>query len=79
MQTLEDITEYVEETYNDRISVYNHGSHIRVTNGSAAMFGDISLTERELHIEGERYGERIQATCEPTQKGLENALSKLGL
>ena len=79
MFTLEDATEYVETTYNYGISVYDYGDHIRVTNGSAGMYGDIEVRNDELLIEGERYGDRIQASFSRDLDGLQAALSELGL
>ena len=79
MFDLQDATEYVESTYNYGISVYDYENHVRVTNGSAAMYGDIEVRNDELLIEGERYGRRIQSSHERSQDGLESALSELGL
>jgi len=76
---LEDITEYVQKTYNYGISVYDYGDHVRVTNGSGGMYGDISIENGELQIDGERYGERIHDSFTVSKDGLEAALSTLGL
>lgn len=74
------IIEYVEETYNSSISVFDFGSFVRVTNGSAAMYGDIHVDNDTLKIGGERYGETFQREYPQTIEGLQNALSEnLGL
>jgi uncharacterized heparinase superfamily protein len=78
--TLSDVSEYVEQTYNHSITIYNCGSHVRVTNGSAAMYGDICIEGDTLKIKAERYGEQHQDTYKATTDGLKTALSDtLGL
>jgi hypothetical protein len=80
VESLQDITEYVEKNYNQYISVYDYSSHVRVTNGSAAHKADIRVSDGRLKIEAERYGETYSGTHEPTVDGLQAALHNgLGL
>ena len=76
---LNDLSEYVREVYNDYISVYEHENHIRVTNGSAAMYGDIRIVNNRIHIKGQRHGNKIDSKYELSREGLRDALSELGL
>jgi len=76
----DDVIEYVEETYNDCISVYDHSNYIRVTNGSAAHKADLRLQDGRLEVRAERYGETYSNDHDPTLNGLKAALSNgLGL
>lgn len=80
MITPSDIREYVNETYNDGISVYDHGDYLRVTNGSAGMYVDFAVKNEELHIRGERYGETFTKRYEEGSiESVKDALSRVGL
>lgn len=68
-----DIYEYVEDTYHG-ISVYDHSSYLRITNGSAAHALDIKFDNDTLSVKAERYGETYEGTHERTIDGLEDAL-----
>lgn len=77
--TLTTVAQYVDTHYHG-ISVYSFGDHIRVTNGSAAMFADISETADGLHFEGERYGRTFDTVYDTTMDGIQDGLSEtLGL
>lgn len=80
MIDLQDVQDYVDETYNYAITAYDYGDRIRVTNGSAGMYGDVKIREETLRLEGERYGEPFAVDREPTIESLQMALSEcLGL
>jgi len=64
MTTLQDIQERLESEYNRAMSVYVYDTCVRLTNGSMAMYVDIKPVQDELVLHGERYGERIDKTCE---------------
>lgn len=77
---LQDVIEYAEETYNEYISVYEYGSFVRVTNGSAGMYADIHVDDGTLKVGAERYGETYRETFPATMDNLQTALSEsLGL
>jgi len=67
---LKEAIEWIEAEYNDAISVFEYSDHIRFTNGSAAMYADIGLSEDGLVLKGERYGERIDKKCERNKESL---------
>lgn len=80
MTTLSDIERWIQETYNDHISVYDYGTYIRVTNGSAGMYADIRARDGYIKVEGERYGRSFNQTTDPNELALLDALSEnLGL
>lgn len=64
MTTLQDIKERLESEYNRAMSVYDYGDCVRLSNGSAAMYVDIAPRDGRIVLHGERYGERIDTTCE---------------
>jgi hypothetical protein len=75
-----DIQEYIEETYNDGITVYDHGSNLRVTNGSAGFYADIQIGNNLMKFTGVRYSSTFNEEYEPTEEDLKRALSEcLGL
>lgn len=70
----QDIVDYVDETYSYGITTYDHGSFVRVSNGSAAHKADIRLSDSRLEVKAERYGETHRDDYEPTLDGLKAAL-----
>jgi hypothetical protein len=80
MNDIINVKQWVEETYNQYISVYDYGDTIRVTNGSAAMYADIRLKDGSLFVSGERYRETFKRKCDPNKDALLETLGEtLGL
>jgi hypothetical protein len=63
LDDLEDAKERIQSHYNEYISVYDYGETIRVTNGSAGMYIDISVDGEYYKLHGERYGEKIESVA----------------
>jgi len=71
-----DIKAWLDDEYNQYMSTYLFDSYLRLTNGSAAHFVDIRVTDgEEIQLFGERYGDRIDKTCDPTRESLIETLS----
>lgn len=71
-----DVKAWLDEEYNQFISTYLLGDCLRLTNGSAAHFVDIRITEEdEFQLFGERYGDTIDKRCEATRESLLETLS----
>lgn len=71
-----DIKAWLDEEYNQYMSTYLMKNCLRLTNGSAAHFVDIRITdEDEFHLFGERYGDTIDKRCEATRESLLETLS----
>ncbi len=64
MLTTDDIAERLREQYNYAMSVYDYGSYIRLTNGSAVHYVDIEPSDDSIQLRGERYGETIHKDCD---------------
>jgi hypothetical protein len=80
MITLSDVQTWIDETYNEYISVYDYTDYIRVTNGSAGMYADIKVTNDRIRLKGKRYSETFDTECDPNKDALLDALGKtLGL
>jgi hypothetical protein len=75
MTDLESAKAAIKSKYNYALSVYDYADHIRVTNGSAAMYIDIRLEDSEFVLRGKRYGESIKTRCDANTESL---LSTLG-
>lgn len=76
MVETETIRGWVREAYNDAIAVYEYGDeYVRVTNGSAGHQVDIYPDDDSLEIEGEKYGEEINASCEADREELLSLLA----
>lgn len=76
MPDINTIQSWLEEAYNDRLTVYPYGDRARLTNGSAAHYVDVFPSGGEFHLRGERYGERIHEDCEATRDALIDLLSR---
>jgi len=74
MTDLESAKAAIESTYNNAISVFDYGNYIRFTNGSAAYYVDIRLSDGQFTLNGQRYGERINTSCEATEQALIDTL-----
>jgi hypothetical protein len=79
MTDLSTIADWLRERYNSSMSVYEwtDDGFVRLTNGSAAYFIDIRIEDGELQLEGERYGEEIDASCEISKEALNDTLGGL--
>lgn len=75
MHSLKEAKEWIDGKYNYCISVYEYDDYIRFTNGSAAYYIDIRLTNDGFCLDGERYGEKITATCDREKNALLDTLS----
>jgi len=73
---LEDVKKALRDNYNDSISIYDLNHYIRLTNGSAGMYIDIRTDGSEFHLEGRRYGLKINMRCNRTIDDLLETLSK---
>lgn len=74
--SLETIEAWLTDAYNAALSTYRYEDHVRLTNGSAGHYVDISMaTEQTLTLEGERYGECISDSCAATRDALLETLS----
>lgn len=60
---LDHVEEALESQYNDNLSVFNYVNCLRLTNGSAAMFIDITINDDQFNLSGRRYGELIEKEC----------------
>lgn len=75
--TLEMIKEWLDDHYNAALSTYVYDDHVRLTNGSAGHYVDISIEDDQtLTLEGERYSETIDKSCDAAKDALLNTLSK---
>lgn len=74
--TLEDAKKAIEAEYNDCITVYDYGNSLRFTNGSAAMYADITREGNKFRLDGHRYQEEINKTCPAEVDALLETLSK---
>lgn len=71
-----DIKAWLDEEYNQYVSTYLMENCLRLTNGSAAHFVDIRVTDGgEFQLFGERYGDTIDKRCEATRESLLETLS----
>jgi hypothetical protein len=71
-----DVKAWLDEEYNRYLSTYLLSDCLRLTNGSAAHFVDIRITEEdEFQLFGERYGDTIDKRCEATRESLLETLS----
>jgi len=71
-----DVKAWLDDEYNQYMSTYLYDSYLRLTNGSAAHFVDIRITDdEEIQLFGERYGDRIDKRCDPTRESLMETLS----
>lgn len=69
------VQSWLRDAYNDAISVYDYGDYVRLTNGSAAHYVDVYPHDGSFVLEGERYGETINESCDATQDALLDRLS----
>jgi hypothetical protein len=78
MPTLSAIAEWLESTYNDSLTTYTFESEnkVRLTNGSAGYYIDITPTDGSLSLEGRRYSESISKTCDGTKEDLIETLQR---
>lgn len=75
INSLSDVQEVVDETYTYGITTYVYDSYVRVTNGSAGYYIDISIgDDGRLSLSGEQYGERIDTDCDATDAKLRQEL-----
>jgi len=58
------------------MSVYEYDDYTRLTNGSAAMYVDITDNGETLSLSGERYGEKIDKQCTADSSSLLDTLSR---
>jgi hypothetical protein len=79
MTDLSTIADWLRERYNNSMSVYEwtNDGFVRLTNGSAAYFIDIRIEDNKLKLDGERYGQRIDASCEVSEEALNDTLGGL--
>lgn len=77
LPTLETISDWLRETYNSAISIYEYDDHVRITNGSAAHYVNVYLANgTTFTLEGERYGETITKSCDATKEALIETLEQ---
>jgi hypothetical protein len=73
---LEGIEEWLNEEYNQYMSIYNFDDHVRLTNGSAGHYIDIYIKDdQSLTLKGERYHETISKSCNATRDALMDTLT----
>lgn len=71
-----DVKAWLDQEYNQYLSTYLMKNCLRLTNGSAAHFVDIRITDGgEFQLFGERYGDTIDKRCEATRESLLETLS----
>ncbi|CDK38132.1 hypothetical protein [Halorubrum sp. AJ67] len=71
-----DVKAWLDDEYNQYMSTYLYDNYLRLTNGSAAHFVDIRITDdEEIQLFGERYGDQIDKRCEATRESLLETLS----
>lgn len=69
------IKQWFEEEYNEYMAVYDYGDRVRVTNGSAGHYVDVSPFGNSFRLEGERYGESIKDSCDADRESLMEKMS----
>jgi len=72
----ETIKLWIEEEYNDFISVFVNENFVRITNGSPAHAVDIYPEGPSFIIEGEKYGETIADSCDADRESLMKTLER---
>jgi|AntDeeMinimDraft_4_1070355.scaffolds.fasta_scaffold02883_9 hypothetical protein len=77
LPTLDTIAEWLNEEYNAYLSTYVYDDHVRLTNGSAAYYVNISVNDdNSFTLNGERYGDEITKSCDATREALITTLAQ---
>lgn len=75
MTNTETIVEWLEEAYNSCLSVYDYNDKVRITNGSAAHYVDVYPQGTSFVLEGEKYGETVNTSCDAEKDALLELMS----
>jgi hypothetical protein len=77
MSDLDDIKEWIEEEYNQFISVYDYDDSLRMTDGSAGHYLDITIEGDTVHFEGVKGDvNEVEEECDLDRESVLNTLAK---